>query len=184
MFRKRRKQEEIEEEAPKKVAVSVKEVQEKPASTPSQDNSKTESVEPVERKQADKKLADKYASGTEESIFDTYSRKHTGQGRATDPREYEAYNTATSPKWIDIQFANGRRVLLSHFDIKRVDSMTPEVLSIFCSDCIIRLEGKHLHSLLQPFEKIHRLRAFDDSKFDSPPESKPVIELIELKEVE
>jgi len=72
----------------------------------------------------------------------------------------------------------------SHFDIKRVDSMTPEVLSIFCSDCIIRLEGKHLHSLLQPFEKIHRLCAFDDKKFDPVEEKKTVISLIELKEME
>jgi len=122
--------------------------------------------------------------GTEESIFDKYSSGRTGQGKATDPREYEAYDTATSPKWIDIQFANGRRVLLSHFDIKRVDSMTPEVLSILCSDCIIRLEGKHLHSLIQPFEKIYRLRAFDDKKFDPVEEEKIVISLIELKEIE
>ena len=182
MFRKRRKQEEIEEEKPK--AVPVKEVKKNPISVPSQDKDEVEDVEPEKRKLADNELTDKYASGTEESIFDRYSSGRTGQGKATDPREYEAYDTTTSPKWIDIQFANGRRVLLSHFDIKRVDSMTPEVLSIFCSDCIVRLEGKHLHSLLQPFEKIHRLRAFDDSKFDSPPENKPIIELIELKEIE
>jgi len=182
MFRKRRKQEEIEEEKPK--AVPVKEVKKNPISAPSQDKDKAKNVEPEKRKLADNELTDKYASETEENIFDVYSRKHTGRSRATNPREYEAYNTATSPKWIDIQFANGRRVLLSHFDIKRVDSMTPEVLSIFCSDCIVRLEGKHLHSLLQPFEKIHRLCAFDDKKFDPVEEEKTVISLIELKEME
>jgi len=121
--------------------------------------------------------------GTEESIFDTYSRKHTGQGRAADPREYEAYNTATSPKWIDIQFANGRRVLLSHFDIKRVDSMTPEVLSIFCSDCVVRLEGKNLHELISEFGRIRRITAFNDKKFDAPEDDVVLIEVIELKEI-
>jgi len=181
MFRKRRKQEEIEEEAPKSVTVSVKEVRENPAPVSSQVKDKAEGIEPVKREQVDNELTDKYASGTKPSIFDIYS---SGRTKVADPREYEAYNTATSPKWIDIQFANGRRVLLSHFDIKRVDSMTPEVLSILCSDCIIRLEGKHLHSLIQPFEKIHRLRAFDDKKFDPLEEDKTVISLIELKEIE
>jgi len=181
MFRKRRKQEEIEEEKPK--PVPVKEVKENPTSAPSQDNSEAESVESVKKAPADNELTDKYASETKENIFDVYSRKRTGRSRATDPREYEAYDTATSPKWIDIQFANGRRVLLSHFDIKRVDSMTPEVLSIFCSDCIIRLEGKHLHSLIQPFEKIHRICAFDDKKFDTPGDDEAVVEMIELKEI-
>jgi len=181
MFRKRRKQEEIEEEKPK--PIPVKEVKENPISAPSQDKDDTERVEPVERKQTDKKLADKYASGTEESIFDIYSRKSTGQGRATDPREYEAYDTVTSPKWIDIQFANGRRVLLSHFDIKRVDSMTPEVASIFCSDCVVRLEGKNLHELISEFGRIRRITAFNDKKFDAPEEKKTVISLIELKEI-
>jgi hypothetical protein len=114
------------------------------------------------------------------TVFERHSRRHRSQ---KNPREYIAFETGKSPRWIDIHFANGRRVLVSHFDVKRVDSMTPEVVSIFCSDCLIRLEGKNLHRLVDEFERIRRITAFDDRKFDAVQEDVPLVEVIKLTEI-
>ena len=112
--------------------------------------------------------------------LDKHSRRNRTQ---KSPREYQGYETDTSPKWINMYFANGRRVLISHFDIKRVDSMNPEAISIFCSDCVVRLEGRNLHKLIDDLEKIRRITAFDDEKFDTPSDDEVVIEVIKLTEL-
>jgi hypothetical protein len=114
------------------------------------------------------------------TVFERHSRRHRSQ---KNPREYTAFETGKSPRWIDIHFANGRRVLVSHFDVKRVDSITPEIVSIFCSDCIIRLGGKNLHRLVDEFERIHRITAFDDRKFDAVQEDVPLVEAVKLTEI-
>ena len=191
MFRKQRKQQEVEEKPSQPVQIVPAPINRQPRATEPIELTSEESEkisdeimqefanddEKDETQRAKRQIAGKYG-GTKLDAPSSYRQEKQ------DPRKYTAYDMATSPKWIDIQFANGRRVLLSHFDIKRVDSMTPEALSILCSNCIIKLKGKRLHDLIQPFEKIHRLRAFDDKKFDAPSDNEPIIELIELKEME